>query len=114
MKRFLLVFLMVCFLIPSPLFSAAINSEAITVSSTAIGITASLLSSGTTRAQKSEGLCTVESNQIRYRVDGSNPTTSVGHVADPGDIIHLEGLSELVNFRAIRTSADAKLYCTVW
>jgi len=72
--------------------------EAVTVDSTAggVGLTAATIA-GTNRA-----LLTVETAAIRYTVNGTAPTTAVGHLAQPGDVIKLESQDELTKFRAIR------------
>jgi hypothetical protein len=46
---------------------------------------------------------TLETAQIRYRVDGTNPTASEGHLVEVGDIITLKSASQIANFMAIRT-----------
>ena len=52
----------------------------------------------------------IESNPIRYTVDGSLPTASVGHLASAGDIIKLDSFSEVFEFQTIRQgAADATL-----
>ena len=55
---------------------------------------------------------TVETASIRYRVDGSDATASLGHVAEPGDLILLENRNELRDFRAIRLTSSATLQIT--
>lgn len=49
----------------------------------------------------------IETADIRYRVDGGEPTTTVGILAGAGDIITLVGRTELKLFRAIRTTATS-------
>ena len=56
-----------------------------------------------------KAIISVETAQIRYRVDGGAPTTTIGHVADIGDTIELESAEELVNFKAIRTGLSSGL-----
>lgn len=43
----------------------------------------------------------VQSASIRYRVDGTSPSTSVGHLAGDGDYIILESSGEIANFRMV-------------
>ena len=78
---------------PAPTF------ETITVSTAAIGITSAI------RLGQTHTLLTSESADYRYRVDGSDPTASVGHLVLAGVPLTLEGSRELVNFRAIRDAA---------
>ena len=54
----------------------------------------------------------LETAQIRFRYDGGDPTATVGHLMNPGDILTLEGIG-VNNFRAIRTgSTDGLLSVT--
>lgn len=76
--------------------SAFYAHETLTISSTAVALTAA------TYAGARAALITVEDASVRYRFDGGTPTSSVGHVADAGDIITLETANELVAFKAIR------------
>ena len=81
--------------------------ESITVSSTALPFTASAVES------KTEAFVTVESQAVRYRVDGQVPTATVGHVLEAGAVLTLSGPWELDKFRVIRRDAsDATLRVT--
>lgn len=55
----------------------------------------------------SEVFCTLETAQIRYTLDGTAPTTSVGHLLEVGDTLTIQGRDNIVNFRAIRTGATS-------
>lgn len=86
---------------------SAIGFESITVSTTAIGCTTA------TAAGAIQALVTVEDQAIRYRVDGTNPTSSVGHEALDYDVITLQSPDEIAKFKAIRRdSSDAILRVT--
>lgn len=51
-----------------------------------------------------------ETAAVRYRLDGTGPSSSVGHILNPGDVLELQGLAELSGFGAIRRdSTDATL-----
>jgi hypothetical protein len=76
--------------------------ESITVADTAIGLT------DATIVGQQKAFLTVETADIRFTADGTTPTTTVGHLASPGDIIELER-DELPRFLAIRTGASATL-----
>lgn len=55
-------------------------------------------------------LITVESNAVRFRLDGTDPTSSVGHVLEAGDILTLDSLEQIQAVRFIRRDgADATL-----
>jgi hypothetical protein len=88
--------------------------EEITVSTAAIGFTAATFKpSGQTPA--AYAYVTVETNGIRWRTDGSDPTSSVGHALAAGGTLELAGKTELTNFRAIRSGgADAALKVTFY
>lgn len=82
--------------------------ESITVSSSAVGLTANAING------KTIAYLTLETAQIRYRIDGqANPTSSEGHILDAGDNLTLEGSGTLAAFKAIRTgSSDGVLKCS--
>lgn len=86
--------------------------EAITVSTVAIGPTAATVNP--TNAPGAKALfCTVESQPIRYRFDGTAPTSSVGHPALAGATIVLVGANSITHLKAIRSGGtDATLSCT--
>lgn len=79
----------------------AANFEAITIDDSVGG--KSLTSSKYQGASKA--LITVETSQIRFRVDGAAPTAAVGHIADSDDQITLDSIEEIAKFKAIRTGA---------
>lgn len=81
------------------------KQAALTVSNVAVGLT---VPSGS----PNRAVVTVESNSIRFWVDGSTPTSANGHLAEAGDVITLEGAEEVNDFRAIRVSADATVQAT--
>lgn len=76
--------------------------ETITVAGTAIGFTPATASPGAATGAEVAHL-TLEAGQIRYRADGTDPTATVGHLMDPGDVLELSGADTLRRFRAIRT-----------
>ena len=86
--------------------------ESITVSTTAIGFTAATITPSTAAAPvppAAFALATVETDQIRWTADGTTPTSTVGHLANAGDVIELHGYENVRNFRAIRVTTDATL-----
>lgn len=78
---------------------AATTFETITVSVAAIGITEAK------RLGNNHALLTSEDADYRYRLDGTDPTASVGHLVLAGAALVLEGSNELRKFRAIRDAA---------
>lgn len=90
--------------------------EQITVANSSIGITATVLqpNGGNTQPQANVGACRIETAQIRWRVDGVAPTSSVGTLAEIGDVIPLDGADALIRFRMIRTGGTSGVAnCTV-
>ena len=47
-------------------------------------------------------IITVEAARISYRWDGGTPTSSVGHTANPNDVILVVGGTNIRNFKAIK------------
>ena len=88
----------------------AFDYESITVSSTAVSLTETTRKSGDDTAHKA--FITIEDDQIRWRVDGQDPTSSEGHLQNPTDTITLSNSSDIRNFRAIRVSSDATIRVT--
>jgi hypothetical protein len=85
------------------------NHESVTVSNTAVGITTTVAEG----FKPAAAVITVETASIRYCVDGTTATSSVGHRADPGDVIELTDRGEVANFSAIRKDGtDATIKVT--
>ena len=90
----------------------AYNYEELTITGAGggIGFTASILN---TQTPPKRVYVTCETAQCRFRYDGTAPTSSVGHPLNPFDQIYVEGLSNMKNFKAIKTgSTSALLRCT--
>jgi len=94
--------------------------EPITVSATAIGFTATTYTRHAKRAK-----CVLEGTAtkgIRYRTDGTDPTTNIGTLVYPGVGTYgtnaeflIEGIRDLDRFKAIRDSdADCTLHVTYY
>jgi len=75
--------------------------ESITVADTAIGGTAG------TYAHATRAEMTLETEQIRVRVDGTAPASDEGHLVEVGDAIILDSAAQIANFKAIRTGASS-------
>ncbi len=76
----------------------ALAYEEVAVEGTAIGI-----ASVGDNMQAGAAFITVEDAQISFNVDGSTPTSTAGHLANPGDVIELTDGGEVRQFLAIRT-----------
>lgn len=88
----------------------AISSEMITVSGTAIGISAGVLTVATVPAD--ECFVTTEAQPLRWNISGTTPTASIGHLAPAGTTILVQGRPNLAAFRMIRTGTDASVAVT--
>jgi hypothetical protein len=78
--------------------------EAITVSSTAVTPTAA------TVAQRNKALITVEDAAVRFRFDGTAPTSTTGHELEDGDVLILDSANQIGNVQFIRRDGtDATL-----
>jgi hypothetical protein len=99
--------------------------ESITVSSTAVGFTASNIDQDNNlsgnpinagsigKLQATRATVTIEDANIRYRVDGTDATASEGHRLTPGDVIYVQGYQAISNFSAIREDGtDATIRVT--
>jgi len=86
--------------------SAYATGEVVTVSGTAVALTAA------TYLHAVYAYIEVQANTIRWRADGTTPTSTVGFKAIDGTGIELTSYQEIVNFRAISdggASGDATL-----
>jgi len=50
---------------------------------------------------------TLETASIRYWCDGTDPTTSAGHLVEVGDQIILNSAAQIAGFTAIRTGSTS-------
>lgn len=88
--------------------------EALTISSTAVALTAATYAPSGAR-EALVALITVEANTIRYRQDGTAPTATEGHQRISGNesVVLIYGRQNIRNFRAIRQDvADATIRIT--
>lgn len=76
--------------------------EALAVSSTAVGFTVA------TADHAKRAIVRVESNSVRWRADGTNPTATVGMPLEVGDELVVWG-TDIHTIKFIRQSADATL-----
>lgn len=93
------------------------NYESLTVTNAVQVLTASIYKPSTSITKNSDkpaarAIITIETDQIRYRYDGGNPSATVGHLMSPGDIILLVGEFAIKNFKAFRVTTDASIKVT--
>ena len=85
--------------------------EQLSVADTAVALTTATLSDSDGHAKRA--VISIESAQTRYRLDGRDPTSGQGHVANVGDLIILATASNIKNFRIIRTGSNsAEIMCS--
>lgn len=100
MKKFICLFLILAF----ASIAYADSYEAVTIDSTAGGVTLTSATYGRARS----GLCRLETAPIRYTTDGTTaPTTTVGILINPMEWIILGNANEIKNFKAIRTGGSS-------
>lgn len=49
----------------------------------------------------------VETAPIRFTVDGTPPTITLGHLVSPNDVIRIDSAEDIAAFRAIRATATS-------
>lgn len=82
--------------------------ESLAVAGSAVGFTA-----GTIGGNRTHALITCETAAVRFRFDGTDPTSSVGHLLEKGDIMVCESQQQVTNIRFIRkTGQSATLQCS--
>ncbi len=84
-----------------------LDKEEVTVSNTAIGFNTAIVQQSAGNA--AIAVVTVETDSIRYWVDGSTPTTSSGHLGPADSAFTICGLNSIKNFLAIRVTNDAAI-----
>ena len=90
-------------------FAKAYGTESITVSNAAKAFTSGTIEPGDGTIP-AKATFIVEGASIRFTVDGTTPTSSVGLLVQIGDTITINGQTDIKAFRAIRvTSTDATI-----
>ncbi len=109
-KRIMKKILLILIFLLIPILAFGIQYESITVTDTAIGFTTAKIANNNSRA-----VCTAETAQMRFRIDGINPTSTEGHLFEVGQVLEIFNNVDIVKFRAIRTGATSGvLKCTYY
>ena len=87
--------------------------ETITVSSTALGFTATTAFPAG-QQPGAMAVCRIEVDGIRYRADGLNPTATVGMLESVGGTFTACGEASMRRFRMIRVTADSTVSCSYY
>ena len=93
-------------------FLNVFDFESITVSTTAIALTAAKVKGNPPDDDGSAkgAFISCEGNVVRYRLDGTDPTASVGHELAVGGTLQLANYQQIVDVRFIRRdSSDGTL-----
>lgn len=88
--------------------------EQITVAAVSIGFTLANINNLTgVHPSAVQAVCRLELAEVRYTIDGTTPTTTVGTPWEPLETLTFNGSDTLNNFRAIRTGGTSgQLDCT--
>lgn len=84
-----------------------VNFEQITVANSAVGFTSATISEGNGHPQANIASCRLQTAQIRWTVDGTMPTSTVGTPLEIGDYLTLMSPDLVQKFRAIRTGGTS-------
>jgi hypothetical protein len=114
-KIFLWTILVILWLCPASW--AGVKFETLSVN-TAIGISSTLITPTAGDAEyKREPVAAligpVETDQIRFRTDGTDPTSSVGHLLQVGQTYVMTNGWQVRNFKAIKVTNTASVPVTV-
>jgi len=92
--------------------------ESINTTNSAVGLSSNYITTGREDYFHIGAVITVEGHSVRIRLDGTDPTTSEGHLVDVGDVIVLYGEDVLSSFKAISsdgtTTATLKVSYFKW
>jgi hypothetical protein len=86
-------------------FGHAVSFESLTVSSTAVGLTVP--------SNVHSAFVSTDGETVRFRMDGSNPTSTVGHKLPLDTFIEFYR-DDLAHVRFIATGSDATLFVTYY
>lgn len=94
---------------PAPVSQlSTVAFDQITVAASAIGLTtANVRGYGSNRYAAERAIVIVETAPIRWRDDGTDPSASVGMIANPGTILTLDNRDRIEKWRGIRTGATS-------
>ena len=81
--------------------------ETLTVADSIQVLTPGTYKDNATSGGADSAFITLATAQIRYRYDGGDPSSTVGHILDTGGILILNGQNQMSNFKAIRTGGSS-------
>ena len=86
--------------------SVAFGYEALAVLDDAVCVLTSSEYVATAPARQCRALITVETHQLRYTLEGTAPSSTVGHLIEIGDVLVIEGAANIALFKCISTTTD--------
>lgn len=86
-----------------------VDFETISPTGVATGLTAAKLAAATGKHAPVRALITVAEADIRYRLDGTDPSATVGHIVYDTGVLEVEGITNLAALRFIEVSGTAKI-----
>ena len=109
MRVFVLAGLLACVTVVTVVHAASyMKLEQITVANVSIGFTAANINNTAgNHPAATSAVCRLETAEIRYTLDTTPPTTTVGVLLEIGDVLTLNGNETLNTFRAIRTGGTS-------
>jgi len=87
-----------------PTFYSPIGFEKLSVAGVVVGFTLP-----TTSISIRSVILSVETNSVRFRVDGTDPDSTTGIKLNDGDLLELDNVDMIRNFKVIQVSAGATL-----
>ena len=87
-----------------PTFYSPIGFQKLTVGATAVGFTLP-----TTSLVVRSVILSVDTNSVRFLLTGSDPDSTTGIKLNDGDLLELDNVEMIKNFKAIRVTSDATL-----
>lgn len=106
-RRLVLLFVLLLALAGTAQAWSYLAEEPITVAATAIGFTDATISVGAGHPSATVATCRLETAAIRYRIDGTAPTTTVGLLVNPLESFTVVGNDAMRAFLAIRTTGTS-------
>ena len=106
MRRLILILCAVA-LVAGPVFGSTYKRlETIAVAGTAVGLSATTISpSGYPQMRQCVGR--LETAEIRFRYDGTDPTSAVGQLLEPLEILTLSDFTDISQLKMIRTTSTS-------
>lgn len=83
--------------------------EQLTVANSVQVLTDSKYKDSITSGGASAAFITNEIAQLRYTYDGTEPTTTVGHILESGGLLVLNGQNQMSQFKCIRTGSTSAI-----